>query len=754
MIRAPVVVVKNTNSAAEKINNYNKFFQTGVILMKKNILILGLLAFLIFISVPTLADTSKAKNLDEHLKSVVKSSFDKKNAPQVKVPKDGDLINEKKRRAELAHKLDQYLEGVVNSIKLNVNCPSIKFPHKVSEYKDFGAEVADLATKVPNIDNYENSYLWRKETDVVVNKDKSLDITRKIIAYIGETVPMRYRIYCIPVSKGATLELLDARIYDPKSGAPIALITASPVNLEGGGFALMLSVAEEALGRVIVMTYKEHRPADEYISFYTEFSDKDLPVWEQGVTVKAPKDIELYFDGINSNNLTKVEEENDITYLWHTTNQVPIAESPFIEENLPYIAFSDKQGGLVAIRSLSKIFSTAYQEVKIPEEFEKMDFNKMLAIIDSADNTVPSICQTEMRDASLVPAKGPWTLWEKVAIVSSYAQQLGATVEYSYIAHQGISDKSSATRELLNMPVLKIKDKKGKISYFVPNSSGCYDKISPLIAGRTVYFEKKNKVKSKILKSLSAEANHLDFYWKLKLDENGTALGTLQIDYAGIWQNLLADNMRPTKENIEEFIEQAFTLPINGLQLTCTGVSQKGSDKIRLDFDVKCKQAIVQGDRMLFRIPGGMPNILLELRPKNKNFVFKFPFIIDQKADVSVPAGYRLMQDPLLTNTPADSNVFVVKQVFDYKPQWHRVELDSKLVVKLKDVTAEQMQYVGQQIAAVCRWGMTDVGFAKKSVVLDQKKTESKAKKKSSKVKNEKKSTTTQKGATTQEVKN
>ena len=700
--------------------------------MKKNIIILCLFAFLTFVCVPTFAETQKDNTLDAQLEKIVNSTDSNKK-------QNGIQVNEL-----TASKLDKQLKSIVQGIDVNVQCESIKFPHKFNEYQDSGAEVADLATKVPNVDNYEQSYLWRKETNVVVNKDKSLDITRKIIAYIGESVPKCYRLYCIPVAKGTTLELLDARVYDPKTGNPISLITASPVNLEGGGFALMMSVTHEAVGRVVVLTYKEHRSADEYISFYTEFADTDLPIWDQSVTVKAPKDIELYFDGLNSQNLTKVEEANDITYLWRSTNQAAMPENPFIERHLPCVAFSNKQDGLTAIRSLSKIFSTAYQDVKIPEKFQKMDLREMLNFIDDENNTLPSVSQTIMRDASVVPTDGPWTIWEKAAIVSSYAKQLGATVKYSYVACQGMSAKSSATREVLDLPVLSIKEKNGRTSYFVPNGSGTFDKLSPLIAGRTVYYERKGKIKSKTLKSLNAEANHLNFYWKLKLDENGTAVGTLDIDYAGTWQSLLASDLKPTKENINEFMKQAFNLSMPGLQLTCTGLSQKGGDRIHLDFDVKCKEAIVQGDRMLFRIPGGAPNSLLDLNPKHKNYTFKFPFSIDQKADVIIPAGYRLIQDPVLANTPADSTVFVVKQVFDYKPQWHRLELDSKLVVKLKDVTAEQMQYVGQQLAAVCRWGMTDVGFAKKNIVLDQKKTESKAKKKSSKVNEEKKDTTTQ----------
>ena len=633
------------------------------------------------------------------------------------------------------NELGERFDTIVNGVELNVKCDSIKIPRKFGEYEDSSAEVADLALNIPSMNNATQSFVWRKETNIVVNKDNSLDITHKVISYIGENVPECYRLVCVPVARGSKLELLDAKIYDSQKGTAIALLTACPVNLEGGGFALMFSVTDEAIGRVVVMTYKEHRAPDDHISFYTEFADRQLPIWEQSLTVKTPKDIELYFDGLNSDNPTKVEEADSVTYLWHNTNQLATPENPFIEQHLPYVAFSNKLGALEGIKSLNKLFSEIYEKVQIPGEFKTMDFRALLGVIDDVNNTLPCVCQTDMRDGSVVPTKGPWTVWEKVAIVSSYAKQLGAKVQFSYVASQDMTDKGSAARELLYLPVLQITEKNGRVSYYVPNSFGCFDKHPAFIAGKVVYFASEDKLRKKTLKSVSSALNHLDFYWNLKLDENGNSTGTLDIDYAGNWQNILGKGVKPTIENIDDFIKDAFTLSMPGLQLDCKAISQRGSDRTHIDFDVKCKQAIVQGNRLLFRIPGGIPNVLLAFNPAQKNYNFKFPFSIDQTANVTIPVGYKLIQLPPLANTPADSSAFVVKQEFDYKPQWHRLELGSKLVVRLKDVTAEQAQYVGQQLAFVCRWPMTDVGFMRSEKVQErqekimQEKAEKKAQK-------------------------
>ncbi|MDO4218835.1 MAG: hypothetical protein Q4C78_02470 [Synergistaceae bacterium] len=615
-------------------------------------------------------------------------------------------------------KLGESLHTNVNGAKLKVQCDSIKIPQKFSEFEDSSAEVADLASNIPSMNEATQSFIWRKDTKVNVNKDNSLDVTRKVIAYIGESVPECYKFICIPVAKGTTLQLLDAKIYDSQRGTAISPLIASPVNLEGGGFALMLSVTDEAIGRVIVISYLEHYAPNEHLSFYTEFADRQFSIWDQSLTVKTPKDIELHFDGLNADNPSKVEDADSTTYLWHNTNQLAAIGNPFVEQHLPFIAFSNKLGAVNGITSLNKLFDELYSNVKIPEDFKTIDLRAMLGIIDDKNNTLPGDIQTSVRDAEVVPTKGPWTTWEKVAIVSSYAKQLGAKVQFTYMARQDMNDKSSsATRELFYIPVMKIIEKSGRVSYFVPDNTGCFDKYSPLVAGKTVYFESNGKLKKKTLKSLSSAFNHLDFTWNLKLDENGTSTGTLNVDYAGTWQNLLANGVKPTKENIDDFVKNAFTLPIPGLQLKCTNISQTGPNKTRLNFDVKCQEAIVQGNRLLFRIPGGIPNALLAFNPTQKNYNFKFPFSITQMANVSFPVGYTVIQNPSLTNTPPESSAFVIKQEFDYKSQWHRLEIGSKLVVRLNEVTAEQAQFVGQQLAAVCHWPMTDVGFIRSEKV-------------------------------------
>ncbi|MDR3322309.1 MAG: hypothetical protein LBS93_07660 [Synergistaceae bacterium] len=505
-----------------------------------------------------------------------------------------------------------------------------------------------------------------------------------------------------PADPGALFEVLEASWHDPASGEKKgALVPAIPAPDEAGGVRIIIPA--EARGCVVALETSVVNPRKYYMDDLLVLAG-NLPAWEQRVEVEIPQDIAFYWQGTGVRNPERVNELGVEHIVWTILNQPVWRSSGMLDEHPPTLVFSLRKGlglHLAELRNLENSFDAS----PIPKEV----FSSGSAGSGNLQRIGDRIA-SYMRGRVMAEdgSEARLSSWDGTLTAAKWLESLGYGVRVFWSQSMPVNNDGPDARGTWREPVL-IVDRGGSQDAFFSAGSD-FGKLPPILYGAPVYRYNGSDVQRMLLPRGNAAEHTLTQQWKLAIDENGVATGTLEVTVTGGWMNVLSLSGGITSEDAAREIMRCVSFGVPGLSMEQASVQALGNG-LRLSFDVRATLGIVSGGNILMRMPGGTPTSFADVPADGDGFSFSFPFVFEQSAVISIPKGYKAFALPGKTQN-GDTKASLEDSIV-YWEKSGRIEASSKWTVRSAVIDAPLSVRIGDQIARALRWSETTVPLRK-----------------------------------------
>ena len=579
-----------------------------------------------------------------------------------------------------------------------------------------GDEIARLKKEVPSLETFgENSaVVWLRNNESRMLADGSMETLRCTIVMMGERVPEDWKTLRYPVPANGSLAIEEAAWYNTMTGMKEGSLPVTEEKLAGGAAANVVTVPDDTVGRAVVIVVREKR-ADRYGVDETINMAGSLPIWEQNVSVELPDGMEIFWIGRDMKEPVITKQNNIQRYRWQVMNQLPWHGEGFVINERPMLSFSSKKGVTQSLRVLNET-ARSMPSLPLPLSMKgdaARSGAKLIEWVCAPERTLSGYPENWVRPAEQIPPEGPWTPWEQTLLLNKWLASQGWTASLWWEAKMPLDAASPASTTLFAYPILELKQREGaKPSYFRAGLPFTLGRVPSLVAGSEIYgLKNDDEYAAKKLPSGASSDNRLALLWRLKLDEQGKAAGTLDVTVTGGWSDLFSGNAVPSLNRIGAFLMTRINFAIPGMEVVPTAVEPLAAG-YKLSFGVKCVPGIIHGGSMLLRLPGGIPLLVSEMIGREKQYTLRFPFIIDQKVRMSMPGGFRMLQTPPLKQLGTGTKA-VLKETITHWPKKAELLADSTWVVKSREIDGALAQVLREELAASLRWPVLDLPFRK-----------------------------------------
>ena len=501
--------------------------------------------------------------------------------------------------------------------------------------------------------------------------------------------------------------------YNTMTGMKEGDLPVEEQTLPGGASVRVVTVPEDTIGRAVVIVVKETRDSRNGVSGTVNMAG-DLPIWEQNVSVEVPEGTEIFWSGREMREPTESMSGGSVKYSWQVMNQLPWRGEGFVVNERPMLSFSTNVGVLAGIREANELAASVPQ-LPMPSGIRgdaRAAGGRLIAWVNSPERTLAGYPAGWVRGRGEIPAEGPWTPWEQAFLLHKWLTELGWNSKIWWNAKMYADASSPAAVSLFEGPVLELKAPgASRSTYFAPGIPYSSGRVPLSLAGTELYGDGEKEHKTKKLSDGSASASRLALLWRLKLAADGRAEGKLEVTVTGGWNALLSGSGMPKVEEAAAVVLEKLNFAMLGMHLTPVEVKEE-KDGYKMEFSVSCAPGIIHGDSMLLRLPGGVPMRVSEMIGQEDDYTLRFPFIIDQKVRMSMPGGFRLLQEPALKQLGEGSKA-VLRESITHWPKRGELLADSLWVVKTREVEGITAQLLREELAATLRWPVLDLPFRK-----------------------------------------
>ncbi len=431
------------------------------------------------------------------------------------------------------------------------------------------------------------------------------------------------------------LEILEASLYDPVSGAKIAAMSDD-------GASMTLGDHDEA---VLVLRFRQIYPKRMSVEGLI-IPASDLPVWEGRFSVAVPSGSELF---VQSNGMDSPSIENSggkSTYIWTTYNVPQRKRSSLVRLGDPYLAFSLRSGKVPFLQLLSTLNRISIPSM--PPDLARLNRmgdkgkagKKLMRAMDSM--VIPGSDGMLRED---IPPEGPWSYWERALILRSWLEGMGWRAQLVWRTFLPIGAQEPAMMENLRSPVLRVAPPGSEYWFYVPGQTVEPGNVPPSLIGKTLYGGSPEEgLLTYSLDRGKVEDHRLTIAWDLALDPQGALAGTLQLWVRNGWLELFPDTDRISWVALERVIPGVLSWKAGDPSLIPMDYGY------RIDLPVKRHMGIPGGPGMLLRIPCLLPGALEDLTSLVPTKELLFPFVMEQKYSIALPEGYSLISTPAMSD--------------------------------------------------------------------------------------------------------
>ncbi|MEG1912748.1 MAG: hypothetical protein RRY12_05530 [Cloacibacillus sp.] len=580
---------------------------------------------------------------------------------------------------------------------------------------DASEEISRLKKEVPAAESFggNGSVIWQRNNESKMLLDGSMENFRSVMIMVGETVPQNWKTVCYPTPAAGSLKIEEAAWYNPMTGMKEGSLPTRVETLPGGAEMSVVQIPDAAVGRVAVIAVREQR-AKRYGVDETVNMAGPLPVWEQKVSVEVPEGMPIFWTGRDVKEPVLSKNASVTKYSWQVMNQLPWNGEGFVLNERPMVSFSSKKGVVQSMRATAEIASDIPQ-LQLPDAAKGDSARagaKLIEWVNAPERTLAGVPANWVRAADNIPANGPWTPWEKTLLLDKWLKKLGWETTLWWSAKMPLTDDTPASVTLFEEPVLELAPRAGaKSSWFAAGSPFSQGRAPSSAAGAELYGLKDGEAVTKKLSAGSPSENRLALLWKLKLNAEGRADGTLEVTVTGGWSELFSGHAAPALDKLGEFLVSKVNFAIPGMSLVPKEVKEMPLG-YRLAFDVSCAPGIVHGGSMLVRLPGGIPLRVSDMIGKEQKYTLRFPFVIDQKVRISTPKGFHMLQSPPLKQLGTGTSA-VLNESITHWPKKAQLLADSTWTVKKREVNEKTAPLMREELAAALRWPVLDLPFRK-----------------------------------------
>ena len=579
---------------------------------------------------------------------------------------------------------------------------------------DSEREIMRLKDEVPSMEIYgsNDAVIWLRSDEAKLSPDGVVERLRATVIMMGERVPDSLKRVAYPVPAGGSLTIEDAAWYNTMTGMKEGDLPVERETLPGGATVYVVTVPDDTVGRAVAIAVTETTKSDGSVSGTINMAG-ELPIWEQDVSVEVPDGTEIFWKGREMREPTESKLAGSVKYSWSVMNQLPWRGEGFVVNERPMICYSTKEGVLEGIREANAL-ADSVPALPLPSitRSGRPSGAQLIAWVNSPERTLANCPPDWVRASGEIPAEGPWTRWEQTFLLHKWLRQLGWDSKLWWNAKMYANAASPATPSLFDEPVLELRSPGTKRPHYfaagLPYGEG---RVPLSLAGTELYGDGEKEHKTRKLSIGAASASRLSLLWRLKLDADGRAEGTLDITVTGGWNALLSGSDIPQLEESARVAMEKLNFAMLGMSLTPVEVKEE-KNGYSMRFDVSCAPGIIHGDRMLLRLPGGVPMRVSEMIGQEDNYTLRFPFIIDQKVRMSMPSRFRLLQEPSLRQLGEGTRA-VLRESITHWPKRGELLADSLWVVKTREVEGMTARLLREELAATLRWPVLDLPFRK-----------------------------------------
>lgn len=579
---------------------------------------------------------------------------------------------------------------------------------------DSEREIMRLKDEVPSMEIYgsNDAVIWLRNDESRLTASGSVEKLRATVIMMGEKVPEGWKTVRYPVPSGGSLSIEEAAWYNTMTGMKEGDLRVEDETLPGGAVVRVVTVPEDTIGRAVVIVVKETRESKNGVSGTVNMAG-DLPIWEQNVSVEVPEGTEIFWSGREMREPEESMSGGRVKYSWQVMNQLPWRGEGFVVNERPMLCFSTAKGVLAGLREADELAASVPQ-LPLPAAAKgdaRLAGGRLIAWVNSPERTLTGY-PAWVRGRGEIPADGPWTPWEQAFLLHKWLTELGWDSKIWWNSKMYADATSPAAVSLFEEPVLELKAPgASRSSYFAPGLPYGTGRVPLSLAGTELYGAGETEHKTKKLSDGSASASRLALLWKLKLAADGRAEGKLDVTVTGGWNALLSGSGMPKVEEAAAVVLEKLNFAMLGMSLMPVEVKE-AKDGYKMTFNVSCTPGIIHGDSMLLRLPGGVPMRVSEMIGREDDYTLRFPFTIDQKVRMSMPGGFRLLQDPALKQLGEGSKA-VLRESITHWPKRGELLADSLWVVKTREVEGITAQLLREELAAALRWPVLDLPFRK-----------------------------------------
>jgi hypothetical protein len=527
----------------------------------------------------------------------------------------------------------------------------------------------------------------------------------------------------LPSEDGADLKVTEAGWYDPSTGLRLGDLPRREYD-ESGLRGVEIDFPEEASGCVVAISTTT-LAGGEYNLEGVKMLAGEYPVWEQTITVDIPQGMNLYWEGAGIRAPERSSSGGTERVRWTLLNQPVWRSYGILEEGRPALVFSLQHGQISRLKALKELEGAPYAPAippgissvrssltRVAQALTNYMSPRLIDAIEGADSG-----SYRVRPTGDISPDGPWTDCEQVMIAAKWASALGfdARVYWTQKIPVGIDGPASAS--LWRGPVLKVVDGSGGEFYFKSGRASDLEKLHPSLYGETLFRAGNSGAAERIEIPRGSASDHLlSQKWKLAMDENGIATGSMELTATGAWVSVMGlesiDLSRgdASRDDIDASLRENMDFDIPGLVLVAKSM-KNSSTALRVVFDVKASSGIVSGNDILFRMTGGIPRCFEDIAAADSKYSFRFPFLFEMNSVISTPKGYRAVSLPGKVQS-GDSKIMLEESLVHWTKK-ARAESACRWTVRSVNIDEYLLGRVQEQLAGIAGWSRLEIPFRK-----------------------------------------
>lgn len=578
-------------------------------------------------------------------------------------------------------------------------------------------EIKRLVEEAPRLSSYpgKEAVVLSRRLDYRLLADGSMEKKGAwVIVYKG-TPPTGWEGWTVPAPEGGSAEIARAVLYSMPS---LELVRSLDVTEEwqggGRGASIRLPVTrnESLLLLETAQRFPKRLDVDDQIQVQLDF-----PQWELRVEVETPAGTKLHWSGSGIGQPEKSGGLGVERHTWTAKNVPSWEDLPILAGGRPVLGFSLRSGMVSSLESARDLETSlsplppglaALLSGKDPVK-SGLKLLEALGEEKSRNPYLPSNWVRQPKETGF--REGPWTDREATLIALNGLKAAGWGATSWWTTPIPVSEGMPAGTTQLDFPVVELTPPGGKPFLFSRKQLMQVGKTPSALIGATLYRLEDGKVLSYKVPAGSSAGNRLSTRWDLKVSETGMAEGKLSITLRGAWDYLLGREGGSMARKAESVARRmlASTPFLSGMGTP--SVSESGGG-IQIQLPVRGLIGIAFQKDLLVGFPSaGIPGAgdLLEGRGDSG---LRFPFSISQEFLVRLPAGFRVLEDPVMT--AKKEGLVTVAEVFTNRDRKGTVEASQIVAVRSVRLDQKGFDEMKESLFRALRWGANTIPLRKR----------------------------------------